>query len=265
MPSALPASLRYNFLDIHVDALTRTDLDTIVADSIKRGRRLLIGNHNLHSLYLFHQSAMMRAFYAAADRVHIDGISIVWLAKLFGIPLRSEHRTGYIDWLPSMMTVARDRGWRVFYLGSRPGPLEDGMHKLRAQYPGLQIEGRHGYFDKSVRSLDNLDVLTEIAYYKPDLLMVGMGMPIQEEWIVQNIDHLPVSTVVACGALMDYVAGVIPTPPRWLGPAGLEWAYRLCAEPRRLSRRYLVEPWKIAGLVRRHLHDRHPAPVAKQA
>ena len=132
---SLPASQRYTFLDICVDAITRTDMDTIVADSIKNGRRLLIGNHNLHSLYLFHQSAMMRSFYAAADRVHVDGISIVWLAKLFGIPLRTEHRTGYLDWLPSMMTVARDRGWRVFYLGSRPGTLEEGLRKLREQYP----------------------------------------------------------------------------------------------------------------------------------
>ncbi len=262
---SLPASQRYTFLDICVDAITRTDMDTIVADSIKNGRRLLIGNHNLHSLYLFHQSAMMRSFYAAADRVHVDGISIVWLAKLFGIPLRTEHRTGYLDWLPSMMTVARDRGWRVFYLGSRPGTLQEGLRKLREQYPGLQIEGRHGYFDKSVRSLDNLDVLTEIAQYKPDLLMVGMGMPVQEEWIVQNIGHLPVSTVVACGALIDYVAGVIPSPPRWLGPVGLEWAFRLFTEPRRLSQRYLVEPWRIALLVRRHLSARHPQVLPKEA
>ena len=261
----LPVSPRYNFLDICVDAITRTDLDAIVADSIKNERRLLIGNHNLHSLYLFHQSAVMRSFYAAADRVHVDGIFIIWLAKLLGVPLRTEHRTGYLDWLPSMMTVVRDRGWRVFYLGSRPGILEDGLRKLREQYPGLQIEGRHGYFDKSVRSLDNLDVLTEIAQYQPDLLMVGMGMPIQEEWIVQNIGHLPVSTVVACGALIDYVAGVIPTPPRWLGPAGLEWAFRLFTEPRRLSRRYLIEPWKIALLVRRHLHARQLSVVPKEA
>lgn len=265
MPSISPAPARYTFLDIHVDALTHSDLDAIMAISIGSERRLLIGNHNLHSLYLFHQSAMMRRFYAAADRVHVDGISIVWLAKLFGVPLRACHRTAYLDWLPSMMSVARDRGWRVFYLGSRPNVLDDGLKVLREQYPGLQIEGRHGYFDKSVRSLDNLDVLTEIAQYKPDLLMVGMGMPMQEEWIVQNIGHLPVSTVLACGALIDYVAGAIPTPPRWLGIAGLEWAFRLLTEPRRLARRYLVEPWNVALLVRRHLQAHHPSVVPKEA
>lgn len=139
------------------------------------------------------------------------------------------------------------------------------MNKLRAQWPGLQIEGRHGYFNKAVRSLDNLDVLTEIAQYQPDLLMVGMGMPVQEEWIVENLAHLPISTVVACGALMDYVAGVVPTAPRWLGPVGLEWAFRLTAEPRRLARRYLVEPWSILQLVRKHLRTRHVAALPKEA
>jgi N-acetylglucosaminyldiphosphoundecaprenol N-acetyl-beta-D-mannosaminyltransferase len=265
MLSSLPVSRRYHFLDINVDALTRLDLDAILANAIDREQRLLIGNHNLHSLYLFHQSEAMRAFYALADCIHVDGISIVQLAKLFGVPLSARHRTGYMDWLPSMMSAAQRRGWRVFYLGSRPGVLEEGLTRLRRQWPGLQIEGRHGYFDKAVRSLDNLDALAEIAQYQPDLLMVGMGMPVQEEWIVENLDHLPVSAVVACGALMDYVAGVVPTPPRWLGPAGLEWAFRLAAEPRRLWRRYLVEPWTVLQLVGKHLHTREPAVALKEA
>jgi N-acetylglucosaminyldiphosphoundecaprenol N-acetyl-beta-D-mannosaminyltransferase len=265
MLSALPVSSRYHFLDISVDALTRPDLDATVTSAIDAGKKLLIGNHNLHSLYLFHQSALMRSFYAAADRVHIDGISIVWLAKLFGVPLSRRHRTGYMDWLPTMMSTARARGWRVFYLGSKPGVLEKGLSRLREQWPGLQIEGRDGYFDKSVHSLGNLDVLTEIAQYQPDLLLVGMGMPVQEEWIVENLAHLPISTVVACGGLMDYVAGAVATPPRWLGPLGLEWAFRLSAEPRRLSHRYLVEPWSVFQLVRKHLHARRIRLIPKEA
>jgi N-acetylglucosaminyldiphosphoundecaprenol N-acetyl-beta-D-mannosaminyltransferase len=265
MLSVLPVAPRYQFLDISVDALTQTDLDALLEDAIHSDKRLLIGNHNLHSLYLFHSSQAMRAFYAIADRVHADGISIVWLAKFFGMPLDHRHRTGYMDWLPTIMAAAQKNGWRVFYLGSRPGVLEEGLSRLRKQWPGLQIEGRHGYFDKAVRSLDNLDVLTEIAEYRPDLLMVGMGMPVQEEWIVENLDYLPISAVVACGALMDYVAGVAPTPPRWLGPLGLEWAFRLAAEPRRLSRRYLIEPWTILHLVWRHLHARGAAVLPKEA
>jgi N-acetylglucosaminyldiphosphoundecaprenol N-acetyl-beta-D-mannosaminyltransferase len=78
-----------------------------------------------------------------------------------------------------------------------------------------------------------------------------MGMPRQEVWVLENRDQISANAVFCCGALMDYVAGEIPTPPRWLGHLGLEWFCRLLNEPARLSRRYLVEPWSVLGLMTR--------------
>jgi N-acetylglucosaminyldiphosphoundecaprenol N-acetyl-beta-D-mannosaminyltransferase len=265
MLSALPVAPRYHFLDIAVDALKLPDLDFLVERGITEKTRVLIGNHNLHSLYLFHHSEAMRSFYTMADHVHADGISIIWLAKFLGFPLNNAHRTGYLDWLPKMMDSAVEHNWRVFYLGSRPGVLDTGLDQLRSRWPGLQIEGRHGFFDKNHASADNLEVLSQLDRYQPDLLLVGMGMPIQEEWIAENFAMLPASAIVACGALMDYVAGTIPTPPRWLGHLGLEWAFRLMTEPRRLARRYLVEPWSILGLLRRHRQSQSASAVPRKA
>jgi N-acetylglucosaminyldiphosphoundecaprenol N-acetyl-beta-D-mannosaminyltransferase len=265
MLPALAAVPRYHFLEIAVDALSAPDLDSLVEQGIAGKTRVLIGNHNLHSLYLFHQSEAMRSFYAMTDHVHADGMSIIWLARLLGYPLDKVHRTGYVDWLPRLMANAVENNWRIFYLGSRPTVLEDGMAVLRRRWPGLQIDGRHGYFDKDARSTDNQDVLNEINLYQPDLLLVGMGMPVQEQWIAENLPLLPASAIVACGALMDYVAGAIPTPPRWLGQLGLEWAFRLMTEPRRLARRYLVEPWSILGLLRKHRQQRNGNPFPRKA
>ncbi len=265
MLSVLTAVPRYHFLDITVDALELPDLDSLLERGIAEDKRILIGNHNLHSLYLFQRSEAMRTFYSMADHIHVDGMSIVWLARLLGFPLDRAHRTGYIDWLPSMMANAQQHHWRVFYLGSRPGVLEAGLSELRRQWPGLQIEGRHGYFDKNNASAENQEVLQQIDHYQPDLLLVGMGMPLQEEWISENLARLPARAIVACGALIDYVAGAIPTPPRWLGNLGLEWAFRLITEPRRLARRYLVEPWSIVLLLRRHHLSRHATPVQGKA
>jgi len=91
-------------------------------------------------------------------------------------------------------------------------------------------------------------VTRAIAAFRPDLLMVGMGMPRQEAWVAAHVDALEVPAVLTCGACMDYVAGVVATPPRWAGRVGLEWGFRLIAEPRRLGYRYLVEPWSVARL-----------------
>jgi N-acetylglucosaminyldiphosphoundecaprenol N-acetyl-beta-D-mannosaminyltransferase len=82
--------------------------------------------------------------------------------------------------------------------------------------------------------------------------MVGMGMPRQEHWIVDNFELLGPVVVLPCGAAIDYVAGEIPTPPRWAGRCGLEWLYRLAAEPGRLWKRYLIEPWFVLLLMGRH-------------
>jgi len=120
--------------------------------------------------------------------------------------------------------------------------LQRGLSLLREQHPQLEIAGHHGYFDKQTESPENLAVIQVINEFKPNLLFVGMGMPTQEIWILDNFEALDTNVVLHCGALINYLAGAIPTPPRWLGPIGLEWAFRLATEPRRLWRRYLLEP-----------------------
>lgn len=104
---------------------------------------------------------------------------------------------------------------------------------------------RHGYFDAQESSPDNQDVLKDIHSYGPQILLVGMGMPRQESWVMDNWDSLSGNAILCCGAALDYFSGEIPTPPRWMGQLGLEWLYRLGSEPKRLWHRYLVEPWFV--------------------
>jgi N-acetylglucosaminyldiphosphoundecaprenol N-acetyl-beta-D-mannosaminyltransferase len=125
---------------------------------------------------------------------------------------------------------------------------EQGAAILRDKFSDLQIATAHGYFDVHLDSQGSQNVLEAINAYQPNVLMVGMGMPRQEHWLVDNIRHLHANVVLNAGATMDYVVGVVPTPPRWSGRLGLEWLYRLAAEPKRLWRRYLIEPWFVLGL-----------------
>jgi N-acetylglucosaminyldiphosphoundecaprenol N-acetyl-beta-D-mannosaminyltransferase len=244
---------RYSLLGLPINALSKDDLVELVAEAVRSQKRYVIGHHNLHGLYVVQHDSRMRAFYSQADFVHADGMSLVAIGRLLGIPLSREMRTGYVDLLPVLLRRAVTENWRVFYIGSKPGIADKGAEILRSQYPNLQIQVRNGYFNSDVNSPENLAVLDEIERYQPHVLMVGMGMPKQESWILENLPRIRANTVFCCGALIDYVADEIPTPPRWLGQIGLEWLYRLYAEPSRLWYRYLVEPWTIAGVVIREI------------
>jgi N-acetylglucosaminyldiphosphoundecaprenol N-acetyl-beta-D-mannosaminyltransferase len=238
-----------SFLGITVHRVTMNDLAATVAKMIAENRRGIISNHNLHSLVLSHQDAMFRECYARAECVHVDGMGIIALGKLFRKSLTNDHRTTYVDLLPELIKAASKMGWRVFYLGSKPGVGAVAASILEKQHEGLRIEAHHGYFNAAPDSAENQALVELINKCKRHLLVVGMGMPRQEHWIVQNIERLDVNVIIPCGAVMDYIAGVVPTPPRWAGKCYLEWLFRLVAEPRRLWRRYLIEPWFILALI----------------
>ncbi len=234
-------------LGCRVHAVTALELTNLLDAAVAEGEPCIIANHNLHSLYLYQRDARLREFFSKSKWVHADGMAIVLLARLTGAQIDRSCRITYVDWLPLLMERAALRGWRVFYLGSRPGVADKGLAILRERFPGLQMEVAHGYFDPAGE--ENEAVLGKIRTFAPDVVMVGMGMPRQELWIVDNLGRLGPAVLLPCGASIDYVAGAIPTPPRWAGRCGLEWLYRLIAEPGRLWKRYLVEPWALLLLI----------------
>jgi len=240
------------FLDIAVDPVTKHQLNRAVLGAIRGGRRTIIANHNLHSLYLVHKKAAFRNFYKLADVVHADGISIVLLSALSGRPLRKEHRTTYVDWMPDLIAMAAANHWRRFYIGSKPGVAAWGAANLVRQWPHLQIATQHGYFDATRTSRGNQQLLRRIHKWQPHIVLVGMGMPRQECWIAENLSDLDCNVILAAGAAIDYIAGAVAAPPRWAGRMGLEWLFRLVNEPKRLAHRYLIEPWYIAALIVSH-------------
>lgn len=249
------------FLGITVHRLTTAELTRCVVQAVEDRQKIVIANHNLHSVYLYHHHPQFRAFCDAAHLLHVDGMSLILLAKLLGVPLNATHRTTYVDWIVPLMQEAARKNYRVFHLGGRPGVGEKAAAILTSAAPGLNLRTHHGYFD--VHGAENQAVLQEIARFQPHILMVGMGMPRQESWILENFHALPTHVILNSGACFDFVAGVVPMPPRWLGRLGLEWLYRLLSEPKRLWKRYLIEPFYLTGLVakefatRRILHQPH--------
>ena len=254
----------YDMLGVRVQAMNAADLHDAVEDAIRAGDHRVFGNHNLHSVYLYHRDPGMRRFYAGASLVFVDGMPLVWLGQALRFPFRREHRNTPVDWLPELMGKAAARGWRVFYLGSAPGVAERGAATLRERWPALEMETEHGYFDITPGSPEAEAVLARIRAYRPHILCVGMGMPRQEQWIAEYAERTGANVVLSLGALMDLLAGELPTPPRWIGRAGLEWLYRLVSKPGRVWYRYLVEPWFLLPLAARDLWTRRAAPARRR-
>jgi len=162
--------------------------------------------------------------------------------------IERKNRITYVDWIYPLLEEASNKDYRVFFLGSKPGVAARAKDILKTKIDKLQLETAHGFFEVTKGCDKNQKVLQRINDYKPHILLVGMGMPRQEFWILENFDQIEANIILTAGACMDYIAEEIATPPRWMGQIGLEWLFRLFKEPKRLWKRYLIEPWFIARL-----------------
>jgi N-acetylglucosaminyldiphosphoundecaprenol N-acetyl-beta-D-mannosaminyltransferase len=136
----------------------------------------------------------------------------------------------------------------VFYLGAAAPVLSDGLTVVRERLPNLALNAHHGYITRADGTWDET-VTEQIAAFRPDIVLVGMGMGRQESWILAHLEALAPASIVTVGACIEYVAGAVKTPPRWMGRTGLEWFFRLAEDPKRFWHRYLIEPWFVLGAI----------------
>ncbi|MBA4155849.1 MAG: WecB/TagA/CpsF family glycosyltransferase [Gemmatimonadetes bacterium] len=239
----------YEILGVRVHALTEEIIGDKIGEAMAAGQRCIIGNHNSHSVYLYHRDAKMRSFYARSQYIFIDSMPLLAVGNVLGFPLRRENRTRSLEWLRPAIRRAAAEGRRVFLLGSLLGVAEEAADILRAECPGLQVDVHHGYFDATPGSEEFEAVIARIQAFRPHLLVVGMGMPRQECWIVDALDRIDANVILPLGAAIDQIAGRTAASPYWTGQIGLEWLYLLLREPKRSWRRYLVEPWFLLPIL----------------
>lgn len=198
----------------------------------------------------------LRASIEDSDIVNVDGQAVVWAARLLGhhVP----ERVAGIDLMSELLQSANDRHRRVFFLGATEEIVERVVERVERELPGVIVAGRHhGYFSAA----EEADVVATVAAASVDILFVAMPTPRKEEFIHRHLEHLEVRLAMGVGGSFDVLAGLTKRAPRWVQRAGLEWAYRLAQEPRRLFKRYAVTNARfvalVAGeLVRRRRHER---------
>jgi alpha-1,3-mannosyltransferase len=125
---------------------------------------------------------------------------------------------------------------KVFLLGSRPGTAAKAGENITRRFPLVKVVGvRDGY-----SKLTDEQLVTEINAASPHLLLVALGNPLQELWILKNRHSLKVGVACGIGALLDFLSESVTRAPAWMQASRMEWFYRLCIEPTRLAKRYLL-------------------------
>ncbi len=229
---------RIEVLGVGVDSVTVDGLHAEIRRLVRR-RGGIVLNVNAHCLNFCHTDPELRRFFRAADVVFCDGVGVRLAARILG--RRVPHRITYADWIPTLATFAEREGFSLFFLGARPGVAEKAASMLQKTRPNLKISGvRHGLFDHATDSPENEAMVAEITAARPDVLLLGLGMPLQERWLMENRHKLDLGVALTGGAVFDYASGELRRGPRILTDNGLEWLARLFFEPRRLWRRYLL-------------------------
>lgn len=243
-------SLKLAGLELRVTPLDARAVVELVA-SDRRPNLLL--NHNLHSAYLYYKDREFRKLYDRASCVLIDGFPIWILARMrrpWGV--RSGTRIGSTDWIE--LLLIRDPSMSVVAVGGSRSTASRMAQMANEQCANLKWDGYDGFEFRPVAS-DQQEL--DAALAAADLVLVGMGMPLQERWIASRMGSAPHGQTLAnIGGALDYFVGAQSLSPRWMGRIGLEWLYRLVHSPKRLGHRYLVEPFLLLGLVVRGRCDR---------
>lgn len=169
-----------------------------------------------------------------------DGIGVVLASRwrqLWGKSGSISERITGTDLMLKLVSLAPERGWRVFLLGGQPGVAQAAAANLKLWYPKLEVRAASGPADLAKASPEeNRQLVDEINQFQTDLLFVAFGHGKQERWLKEHQSQLKVRLGMGVGGALDFVAGRITRAPTWVQSVGLEWAYRLLQEPSRLSR-----------------------------
>jgi len=217
--------------------------------------------HNLHSVTLYHSDPEFAAFYDRSSVILLDGAPLakLWARTFNGGQGAGAHRVGSVDWLARLADVSGLE--RIAVLGSGAEANAGAVAELRRRVPGARVEGRAGEGWNPDAEAEASAWLRDFA---PQLVLTGLGMPLQEQVITRLLAEVP-AVHCAVGGAIDQVAGTQTLAPRWIGRLGFEWAWRLLFHPRRVAYRVFVEPWKLFFILLRRRRQAIAAPQGQRS
>jgi N-acetylglucosaminyldiphosphoundecaprenol N-acetyl-beta-D-mannosaminyltransferase len=246
----LDSPSQIEILGVPVHAVTKQGLMRLLAHYLKSGKRGWFGSVNVNAINLAQNLPWFREFFAHALVSYCDGVGVRLGAWLQGKHL--PERIALTDWANDICELAAQEGYSLYLLGSKDQIVSKAADMLSQVHRHLIIAGyHHGY----LASGEDKVVVEAINASGADLLFVGMGMPLQERWILDHFEQLGVKIAFDVGAYLNFAAGErrwLRAP--WIGALGLEWLFKFLCAPRRLWKRYLIgNPLFIYRVIRQRL------------
>jgi len=197
------------------------------------GKPHLVVTANPLTVIAARQNPSYHRVLAEADLVVPDGVGVVWALRRRGV---AAERVSGVHLAECLMARLAKTGQAVYLAGAKPGVAERAAARLKRRYPKLEIAGfAHGY--------QSDEVLAEaVRRAKPEVVLAGLGQPRQEMWLAEHLAMIGAHVGIGVGGLFDVWAGDLRQAPPWIERWGLEWAFRVCQEPRRLWRLRKI-PW----------------------
>jgi N-acetylglucosaminyldiphosphoundecaprenol N-acetyl-beta-D-mannosaminyltransferase len=190
---------------------------------------------NAHMLVEAHWNPDFAEVLEQADIVTSDGMPLVWMMKLLGV--RNQQRVAGMDILMALCRLSTQQNLKVYFLGCQQSVLDRMKARLDVDFPNLAIAGMEPLPFLPMTLQEDDDVLDRIQASGAHLVFVSLGCPKQEKWMAQHRGRVH-AVMIGLGGAFPVYGGIKKWAPRWVREAGLEWAYRLMQEPRRLARRY---------------------------
>ncbi|HYH21148.1 MAG TPA: WecB/TagA/CpsF family glycosyltransferase [Azospirillum sp.] len=239
---------RIDFLGVPLDPLDMEETVAVIDSALAQRVRLQHVVVNVSKLISMRRDADLHRDVVESDLINIDGMGIVWGARLMGLPVPA--RVAGIDLMDRVLALCARRGYRPYILGAKPAVLEQAVANIRRRHPDIDIAGwRDGYFKRDQEE----EVVEAIRASRADCLFVAMSSPMKERFTQLYRDRMGVSFLMGVGGSIDVMAGITRRAPDWMQRAGLEWLYRVLQEPRRMWRRYLVTNSLYLGLLTREV------------
>jgi N-acetylglucosaminyldiphosphoundecaprenol N-acetyl-beta-D-mannosaminyltransferase len=259
-PTSVPAPpARAEILDV---PLAISDYDEVIdwmQAVIATGGRGYVTAAAVNLVMSAREDPQTRAAVLGATLAVPDGQPLVWALRALGHARAT--RVYGPDLMARFCARAAREGIPIYLYGGRsPAARELLERRLRERFPGLEIAGGFSPPFRALSTEEEREVIAAIEASGAEVVWVGTGQPKQEKWMLAMRPRLSAPLLVGVGAAFDFHAGLVSQAPRWMQRSGLEWAYRLSREPRRLWRRYArYNPLFVAGFARqylRHLRER---------